>query len=44
MSLEGRDGLVETAGPTETKMKMTADAAEVSGIRLRDALGKAWGQ
>lgn len=35
------DGLVVIVDPPETAMEMTADAAEISGIRLLDAAAKA---
>ena len=34
---EAVDGRVEAVDPPESKLKMTADAAEISGIRLLDA-------
>lgn len=38
---EAVDGYVEAVDPPETKLKMTPDAAEISGIRLLDAAAKA---
>jgi hypothetical protein len=38
---EAVDGLVEAIDPPESKLKMTADAAEISGLRLMDAADKA---
>jgi hypothetical protein len=35
------DGYVEAIDPPEAKLKMTADAAEVSAIRMLDAAAKA---
>ena len=44
MNPEAVDGHVEAIDPPEAKLKMTADAAEVSAIRLLDASMKARGQ
>lgn len=44
MNPEAVDGHVEAVDPPEAKLKMTADAAEVSAIRLLDASMKARGQ
>lgn len=44
MNPEAVDGIVEAVDPPEAKLKMTADAAEVSAIRLLDASMKARGQ
>lgn len=44
MTPEAVDGNVEAVDPPEIKLKMTADAAEVSAIRLLDASIKARGQ
>jgi hypothetical protein len=44
MTPEAVDGHVEAVDPPEAKLKMTADAAEVTGIRLLDASMKARGQ
>ena len=44
MSPEAVDGHVEAVDPPESKLKMTADAAEVSAIRLLEASMKARGQ
>lgn len=41
MQPEAVDGYVEAVDPPEAKLKMTADAAEISGIRLLDAASKA---
>ena len=38
---EAVDGYVEAVDPPEAKLKMTPDAAEISGIRLLDAATKA---
>ncbi len=38
---EAVDGYVEAVDPPNEKLKMTADAAEVSAIRLLDAAAKA---
>lgn len=38
---EGHDGVVEAVDPPEAALKMTPDAAEISGIRLLDAADKA---
>ena len=38
---EAVDGYVEAVDPPEAKLKLTADAAEISGIRLLDAATKA---
>ena len=35
------DGYVEAIDPPEAKLKMTADVAEISGLRLLDAATKA---
>ncbi len=35
------DGYVEAIDPPEAKLKMTADAAEISGLRMLDAAAKA---
>jgi len=35
------DGYVEAVDPPEAKLKMTADAAEVSAIRMLDAAARA---
>ena len=40
---EAVDGYVEAIDPPDTKLKMTADAAEISGIRLLDAAARARG-
>lgn len=44
MKPEAVDGLVEAVDPPKPELKMTADAAEVSAIRLLDASMKARGQ
>ena len=44
MKPEAIDSLVEAVDPPKAKLKMTADAAEVSAIRLLDASMKARGQ
>lgn len=41
MQPEAVDGYVEAVDPPEAKLKMTADAAEISGLRLLDAAAKA---
>ncbi len=41
MTPEAVDGYVEAIDPPEAKLKMTADAAEITGIRLLDAAAKA---
>ena len=41
MCPEAVDGYVEAVDPPEAKLKMTADAAEVTAIRLLDAAMKA---
>ena len=41
MEPEAVDGYVEAVDPPEAKLKMTADAAEISGLRLLDAASKA---
>jgi len=41
MKPEAVDGYVEAVDPPETAMKMTADAAEISGLRLMDAAAEA---
>ena len=38
---EAVDGRVEAVDPPDEALKMTADAAEISGIRLLDAADKA---
>lgn len=38
---EAVDGYVEAVDPPEAKLKMTADAAEISGLRMLDAADKA---
>ena len=38
---EAVDGYVEAVDPPEARLKMTPDAAEISGIRLLDAATKA---
>lgn len=38
---EAKDGVVEAVDPPEAALKMTPDAAEISGIRLLDAADKA---
>ncbi|WGM47416.1 hypothetical protein KOAAANKH_02293 [Brevundimonas sp. NIBR10] len=38
---EAVDGYVEAVDPPEAKLKMTPDAAEISGLRLMDAATKA---
>lgn len=38
---EAVDGYVEAVDPPEWKLKMTADAAEISGLRMLDAADKA---
>lgn len=38
---EAVDGYVEAIDPPETKLKLTADAAEISALRLLDAAAKA---
>lgn len=35
------DGYVEAIDPPDAKLKMTADAAEISAIRMLDAAAKA---
>jgi len=37
MKREAVDGLVEAIDPPEARLKMAADAAEISAIRLLDA-------
>ena len=44
MKPEAVDGLVDAVDPPKPELKMTADAAEVSAIRLLDASMKARGQ
>lgn len=41
MEPEAVDGYVEAIDPPKSKLKMTADAAEISGLRLLDAADKA---
>jgi len=41
MQPEAVDGYVEAIDPPESKLKMTADAAGISGLRLLDAADKA---
>jgi len=41
MKPEAVDGLVEAIDPPNERLKMTADAAEITGIRLLDAADKA---
>lgn len=41
MTPEAVDGNVEAVDPPDAAMKMTADAAEISGLRLLDAAAKA---
>ena len=41
MDPEAVDGNVEAVDPPEAAIKMTADAAEISGLRLLDAAAKA---
>ena len=38
---EAVDGYVEAVDPPEAKLKMTADAAEISALRMLDAAAKA---
>lgn len=38
---EAVEGYVEAVDPPESKLKMTADAAEISAIRLLEAASKA---
>lgn len=41
MKPEAVDGAVEVVDPPEQRMTLTADAAEISGIRLLDAADEA---
>lgn len=41
LSPEAIDGYVEAIDPPESKLKMTADAAEISALRLLDAAATA---
>lgn len=41
MTPEAVDGAVEIVDPPPNRMTLTADAAEISGIRLLDAADKA---
>ena len=44
MKPEAVDGAVELVDPPEQRMTLTADAAEISGLRLMDAADKARGK
>ena len=39
-----KDGAIESVDPPDAPLKMTPDAAEISGIRLLDAAAKARGE
>lgn len=39
-----KDGVIEAVDPPEEPLTMTPDAAEITGIRLLDAAGKARGE